>query len=322
VDEAAPRPAHRALHGLEGLLLARRILQALVERHHDIDAQERLDRDRALGRQLVRRPVQVRAERHAALLDLAQVREREHLEAARVRQHGAIPRHERVHAAQVPHSLCARAQHQVIRVREDDRADLLPGRPAPASTVASRRPRHQRFDRTVAGQQRAGTNAAPDRSRPGGSGRYFAGQQSGWGSIGSGMALMAASTIGRALNIGHGIVLCTCRVRSTRQLPAPRTVQTRVPPHRGDIALWRFVRERFRYPGVPAIIACSFPLRHLPSKVAVQTFRAVLDACGDLFRPFSQAARYLAFGRSPAPKVSPQTIGRINGRLGRMPPVP
>ena len=54
------------------------------------------------------------------------MRQRENLESARVRQHGALPAHEAVDAADAPEDLRAGPQQQVVGVREQNlRAGFL-----------------------------------------------------------------------------------------------------------------------------------------------------------------------------------------------------
>ncbi len=60
----------------------RRQLDALVELHLDVGAEQALDLDGALRRQHVARAVDVRLEAHALLADLADLAERHDLEAA------------------------------------------------------------------------------------------------------------------------------------------------------------------------------------------------------------------------------------------------
>ena len=71
---AALGPAQRQLHRALDLVARRRQLEAFVELHGDVGAEQRLDLDRAFGRQLDHRAVEMRAEGDAALVDLAQTR--------------------------------------------------------------------------------------------------------------------------------------------------------------------------------------------------------------------------------------------------------
>ena len=112
----AQRQPHRAFH----FGTRRGQLQAFVELHHDVGPEQILDFDRALRRERDHRAVDVRAERDAALVELAQLRQRHHLEPARVGQDRVRPVHERVQAAQRRDALGARPQHQVIGVAEQD----------------------------------------------------------------------------------------------------------------------------------------------------------------------------------------------------------
>ncbi len=60
------------------------------------------------------------AELHALLPHLADRREREDLKSARIRQDGAVPSHEAVHAAELLEQVDPRPEHQVVGVAEDD----------------------------------------------------------------------------------------------------------------------------------------------------------------------------------------------------------
>ena len=74
-----------------------------------------------LRREPVDRPVEVRAEGHAVLVDDPQVAERHDLEAAGVGQDRPVPVHEPVQAAEPLDALVAGPQVQVVGVAEDDR---------------------------------------------------------------------------------------------------------------------------------------------------------------------------------------------------------
>ncbi len=113
-------PGEGKLHGATQLGLGCRQLQALIELHRDVGAEQNLDFDRALGRKLDDGAVEVGAEGHALVLDLAQLRERHDLEAAGVGQNRARPIHESVQAAERRDAFGTRPQHQVIRISEHD----------------------------------------------------------------------------------------------------------------------------------------------------------------------------------------------------------
>ena len=62
--------------------------------------------------------VDVRRKRHAFFFDIAQLRERENLKSAAVRQYRAVPAGKLAYAAHFAHHVIARAQMQVVRVGE------------------------------------------------------------------------------------------------------------------------------------------------------------------------------------------------------------
>ncbi len=114
------RPAQRQLHRPLHFLALGRQRDALIELHDDVAVEQRLDLDRALRRQLIGRPVDMRAEGDALLGELAQLGQRHHLEAAAVGQDRPLPVHEIMQPAQRRHLLGARPQHQMIGVAEED----------------------------------------------------------------------------------------------------------------------------------------------------------------------------------------------------------
>jgi hypothetical protein len=91
----------------------------VVELHDHVGAEVALDLHHPLGGEHAPRAVEVAAELHPVLADLAQRLEREHLEAARVGEDRAVPRHEAVQPAELPHQLVGRPQVQVVGVGED-----------------------------------------------------------------------------------------------------------------------------------------------------------------------------------------------------------
>ena len=76
--------------------------------------------DGALRRQLHHGAVEVRAEGDALLRDLAQRRQRHHLEAAGIGEDRIRPAHERVQPAERGDPLGGRPQHQVIGIAEQN----------------------------------------------------------------------------------------------------------------------------------------------------------------------------------------------------------
>ena len=115
------RPAHGTLHGFPRGRLGDRIGRALVQRHGDIAAQQPLDLDGPLRRELARGPVDMGAEGDAVLVQRPQRAERQRLIAARIREYGSVPVHEPMQAAERRDALGAGPQHQVVGIGEDDR---------------------------------------------------------------------------------------------------------------------------------------------------------------------------------------------------------
>ena len=120
-----PRPAHGPVGGGLHVLPARRVRDALVQHHGHVHPQRLLYPHHLLRRQKVRRTVQVGAERHPLLGDLAHGRQAQHLVAAAVGQDRPVPAHERVQPAHVPDQLLPRAHVQVVGIAEDDLARHL-----------------------------------------------------------------------------------------------------------------------------------------------------------------------------------------------------
>ena len=114
--QAAARPVGRQVHGLRHERLLGRVRRALVQLHGDVGAQLLLDGHVALGRPTHLRAVVDGAEREALVVQLERVGQAEHLEPARVSEHGAVVVHEAVHAAGFGHHVGAGAQRQVVRV--------------------------------------------------------------------------------------------------------------------------------------------------------------------------------------------------------------
>jgi hypothetical protein len=86
----------------------RRWCHRLVERHRNIGTERFLNRDRMLGREPMRRPIEMAPERHAVLVDDPEVAERHDLESAGVGQDRLVPGHEPVKAAEPGDALVAR----------------------------------------------------------------------------------------------------------------------------------------------------------------------------------------------------------------------
>jgi hypothetical protein len=111
---------------------------ALVELHHDVRVQRRLDLHRHLGRQEQLVAVDGRGELDAFLAYLAHLAQAPHLEAAGVGEDRFVPLLEAVQSAELPQHVQAGAHPQVEGVAQDDlRAHFF------------QRPRHDALDGAV-----------------------------------------------------------------------------------------------------------------------------------------------------------------------------
>ena len=136
-----------ALHRLTRVVGVVQRRRRLIEGEDDVRPERFLNGDRRLGGQPLPRAVDVRGEGCAVFVHAHQLRtlatrryrrvarehadllahpvfqtepEREHLEAAAVGDDGPVPTHEAVQAAQLVDRLRARAEKQVVRVRQQD----------------------------------------------------------------------------------------------------------------------------------------------------------------------------------------------------------
>lgn len=99
---------------------------AFVKCHDDVGAEVLLNRNGLFGCEAMRRAVNVTLESHTIVVDLASLRQREDLKAARVGEHGIRPLHELVQATHVADEFVAGAQVEMISVAQDERGvDLL-----------------------------------------------------------------------------------------------------------------------------------------------------------------------------------------------------
>ena len=138
----ALRPAQREPHGALGILVGVRIHQAFVELHLDIGAEKPLDFHRALGRQLIFAPVDMRLEDRTLLGDPAQLGQRHDLEAAGVGEDRIGPVGETMQAAKLGDRFRTGPQHEMIDIAEDDvgagRAHLIRIKPFDGACRADR----------------------------------------------------------------------------------------------------------------------------------------------------------------------------------------
>src|SRR5689334_10569244 len=105
---------------MRGCLARRGISEAFVEHHRDVRAETGLDVGRALRREQMERPIQMRTELGALLVDLAAFSEAEYLIAAAVGEDRMRPADEPVEAAAPSDQFIARPEVEVIGVAEDD----------------------------------------------------------------------------------------------------------------------------------------------------------------------------------------------------------
>ena len=99
---------------------------AFIEGHDDIGAEVLLNCDGLFRREAMRRAVNVTFEGHAVIVDLAGLRKREDLKAARVGEHGTRPLHEMMQAAHVADEFIAGTQVEMIGVAQHQRGvDIL-----------------------------------------------------------------------------------------------------------------------------------------------------------------------------------------------------
>jgi len=117
--EAALRPAMGEFHRpARGSFVGNR-RNALIEHHHDVAADRALDANAFLRGEQMHFPVDVTLEPCPFLRDRPRVRERENLKAAGIGEDGAIPVHEGMDAAHSGEDFRSRAEHEVIRIREE-----------------------------------------------------------------------------------------------------------------------------------------------------------------------------------------------------------
>ncbi len=113
-------PGHGEAEAFLGAGTLGGIFGALVEGHGDVGAEGDLDVHGVLGGEEVAAAVEMRAEAHAFVADLAQGAEAEDLKASGVSEHGAGPADEAVQSAHAADGFVAGAQVEVIGVAEDD----------------------------------------------------------------------------------------------------------------------------------------------------------------------------------------------------------
>ena len=92
----------------------------LVKGHHDIGTNDALCVHHVFWREDMLRTIDMAAKLTTLFLQLADARQREHLETTRVRQDGAVPRVELVQSASLAQDIESWAQIQVVGVAQND----------------------------------------------------------------------------------------------------------------------------------------------------------------------------------------------------------
>ena len=143
-------PAQRQAHRPLDLCRLGRQTHAFVELHGDVGAEQILDLDGALRRQLDGGAIDVRAEYDAAFVDLTQRSQRHHLKAAGIGQDRISPPGEAMQATERGDALGAGAQHQMIGVAEHDVgagvAQLVPVHPLHGALRSDRHECRRAYD--------------------------------------------------------------------------------------------------------------------------------------------------------------------------------
>ena len=124
--EATVEPALRQAQRLLCVVVVGVARATLVEGHDDVRADRALDIHHLLGREEVLRPVDVRAELGALLVQLAIVGKGEDLETTAVGQYGSLPTVELMQSADLFQDMSSWAEVKMIGVSEDDlRLDIV-----------------------------------------------------------------------------------------------------------------------------------------------------------------------------------------------------
>ena len=103
-----------------GILVVALSWWTLVKGHHDIGTNDALCVHHVFWREDMLRTIDMAAKLTTLFLQLADARQREHLETTRVRQDGAVPRVELVQSASLAQDIESWAQIQVVGVAQND----------------------------------------------------------------------------------------------------------------------------------------------------------------------------------------------------------
>eukprot|EP00760_Papus_ankaliazontas_P015013 PhM_4_TR16236/c0_g1_i1/m.98587 len=120
--DAAVEPADGTQHSLLQPRPRREDVHNVIELHHNIAPKSVLYAHRVFGLKQQHRPVVAALELDALLRDLREAQQRDHLEAAGIRQDVPVPTSETVKATDGPQQLLAGPQPQVVRVSQQQLA--------------------------------------------------------------------------------------------------------------------------------------------------------------------------------------------------------
>ena len=113
-------PGQGSLHRSFGFEVAGGIGQAIIQNHHDVGAESRLNVDCNLRTEEMSAAVQVRLESHAVFADVAQRAQAENLISAAVGQDRPIPSHESMQSAESCDRFVSRPQEKVIGIAKQN----------------------------------------------------------------------------------------------------------------------------------------------------------------------------------------------------------
>ena len=114
------RPTNRPLHRSTNLARRRGVRRAIIEDHRNVRAEDTLNLHRFLRAEEEQRAIKVRTKLNAMRLDLPDLREAEHLEAAAVGEDGLLPVDEIMKPARFGNDFEPRPDVEVIGVPEND----------------------------------------------------------------------------------------------------------------------------------------------------------------------------------------------------------
>ncbi|MPM76736.1 hypothetical protein SDC9_123735 [bioreactor metagenome] len=116
LHDAPLQPPGRPFAGRLGVFVRRGVLHAFVKRHRNVAAKVGLNLHGLLRPHENPMPVDVGGKGHALLPDLPQGGQRKHLKPTGIRENRAVPTHEPVQSAHLPHNPVAGPQMQVVGV--------------------------------------------------------------------------------------------------------------------------------------------------------------------------------------------------------------